>query len=559
VLKNLERKLTCLIEQAVQENFPTLKDKPLDIILEIPKNKQHGNLTTNVALQLSSTVKSKPLDIAKEIASTIKQSISDLKLEDKIANIQIEEPGFINFFLSNSFLYQILNLIARDVKKVKPTNLGKGKKIQIEFISANPTGPLSIAHGRQAAVGDSLANILKLCGYKVTREYFINDEGNQIEALTASVYTRYMQLYNKQASLPNDGYRGDYVKDIAKKLKTKYKDKLVDHIREEKVKRLISDFSINDILSNIKEDLEKFDVKIDIWFSQRSLSEKSKVKKAIEELKKQELVYQKEKALWFKSTRFGDDKDRVLIKSNGEYTYLAPDIAYHKNKHRRGFDKVINIWGPDHHGYIKRLKAAILALGYSKDFLDIIILQLASLYRDKKPIAMSTRKGQYITLAELVDEIGKDAARFFFLMRKTDSHLDLDIELAKKKSLDNPVYYIQYAHARICGILQQKRENNIKTGKCDFTLLDSEEEKEIIANLIEFPHIIESAARYYEPFFVTLYLRKLADSFHSFYQKHRVLNDNSDLTVARLKLIEAVKNVISEGLTIIGVQAPSKM
>jgi arginyl-tRNA synthetase len=559
VLKPLEINLIQLIEKSAVVKFPSLKKSPPKIFLEIPKDKKHGNFSSNIALQLASVLNQNPLDIAEKIKEELLRQVSKAKIKKSVEDIQVKPPGFINIYLSEEFLHQLLEIIARKPSRFKPANLGKNKKIQIEFVSANPTGPLSIAHGRQAAVGDTLANILELCGYRVVREYFINDEGNQINALAKSVYARYLALHGQEVSLPEDGYQGDYIVELAREFDKRFGDRFVNPDKKKNFINIISTFSANKILDEIKEELISFGVEMDVWFSQRTLTKEKKVDEVIEELKKKNLIYEKDGALWFKSTKFDDDKDRVVIKKSGEYTYLAPDIAYHKNKHKRKFHKTIVIWGPDHHGYIKRLKAAVLALGCRDDFLKILIIQLTTLYRKGKPVAMSTRKGEYITLAELVNEIGRDAARFFFLMRKTDTHLDLDIELAKKKSLDNPVYYIQYAHARICSIEENLQKERRRPSGCDYSLLKTPEEKQIIASLIEFPQLIESAASSFEPYFLTMYLRKLAESFHSFYQKHRVLSEDEKTSWARLRLSLAVKNVLAEGLQILGISTPAKM
>ncbi len=559
MLRNLERNFIQLIKESIFKDFPSLKSTPLNINLEIPKDKKHGDLTTNIALQLSSAIKKEPIEIAKILKRRLSKLIKNSRLSKKIVDVEVKQPGFINLYLSDDYLFHLLKIIADSPKRFMSSNLGKGKKIQIEFVSANPTGPLSIAHGRQAAVGDALANIFEMCGYRVTREYFINDEGSQIEALGKSVYARYLQLYNKEGKLPKDGYEGEYVIDIAREFNEKFKDRFINDRKQYNLLNIVSTFSVNKILRQIRKDLEDFGVHMDVWFSQRELSKEGKIEEVINEFKTHGLVYEKDNALWFKSTKFGDDKDRVLLKSNGEYTYLAPDIAYHKDKYKRRFNQVINIWGPDHHGYIKRLKAAVSALGCPEEFVKVLIIQLATLYRNKKPIPMSTRKGQYISLRKLIDEIGVDGARFFFLMRKTNSHLDLDIELAKKKSLENPIYYVQYAHARISSIMKNRRKTRKRFSRTNLSLLKTKEEKEIIRKLIEFPYIIESIVSNLEPYFLTMYLRQLADLFHSFYQKHRVLTEDTLLTAARLKLIKAVKNILSIGLNALGVSAPTKM
>lgn len=558
MLKRLKSELTSLIKEAVYKNLPLLKKKPLNIHLEIPKDKEHGNLSTNIALQISSILKKDPLDTASLIREDLLKLINKGKLKEKISEVEVKSPGFLNFIFNNDFSYKILKIISNNPNRIIRERPKRVNKVQIEFVSANPTGPLSIAHGRQAAVGDTLANILEARGNNVTREYFINDEGNQIDALGKSVMVRYLELHNKKTSLPEDGYHGDYIVDIAREVDKKFNKKFMDDKRFNSLK-VVSSFSVKKILDEIKDDLESFGVHMNVWFSQKKLSKDNSIDKIIKAFLNKGLVYEKEGALWFKSTQFGDDKDRVVIKSSGEYTYLAPDIAYHKDKYKRGFKNVINIWGPDHHGYIPRLKAAVMALGYPEEFLTILIIQLATLYKKGKPVSMSTRKGEYVTLKQLIDEVGKDAARFFFLMRKRNSHLNFDLELAKKKSADNPVYYIQYAHARISSIIELSKENKKRLPKCDYSLLKSEEELNLIKALIEFPNILEAITLSLEPHFLTVYLRKLAESFHVFYQRYRILNDDPSLTSVRLNLIKAVKNILHEGLSLLGVSSPAKM
>ncbi|MCK4518948.1 MAG: arginine--tRNA ligase, partial [Candidatus Omnitrophica bacterium] len=444
MLKKLKKNLIVSINKSILNNLPSLKDRPFHVHLDIPKDRKHGHLSTNVAFQISSFIRQNPLKTAELICESLSARLKKSKFRSRIMRVEVKKPGFINFFYTRNFLYKLLRVIADSPNKFIFSNSGKGMKVQIEFVSANPTGLLSIAHGRQAAVGDAIAGILNARGYKVTREYFINDEGNQIDALGKSVMARYLELQGKEASLPEDGYEGSYIIDIAREFTNKFNKSSLDK-KQLNTLKVVSMFSVKRIMDEIKEDLEALGVYMDVWFSQKRLSKADKIGQVIKGLKKKGLIYEKDNALWFKSTRFGDDKDRVVRKSSGEYTYLAPDIAYHKNKLERKFRKVINIWGPDHHGYIARLQAAVSALGAPEGFLEILIIQLATLYKNGKPVSMSTRKGQYITLKELIQEVGKDAARFFFLMRKRNSHLDFDLELAKKKSTDNPVYYIQYA------------------------------------------------------------------------------------------------------------------
>lgn len=558
MLKRVEKELITLTKISVCKHFPSLKKKSLKILLEIPKNKKHGNLSTNIALQLASMVKKKPYNLASIIQQELLKLIKERKLKKDISAIEVKQPGFINFFFSESFSYKVLRVIVDSPGKLTLQKLRKRKKIQIEFVSANPTGLLSIAHGRQATIGDTLSNALNTCGYRVTREYFINDEGNQIDALGNSVMARYLELHNKKAFLPKDGYQGECIIDVAKEFNKKFGEKIINN-EQFNLLKMITLFSVNKILDEIRQDLEALGVHMDVWFSQKKLSKSGKISKIIRVFIKKGLIYEKDNALWFKSTKFGDDKDRVVVKSSGEYTYLAPDIAYHEDKYKRRFKRVINIWGPDHHGYIGRLQAAVSALGCPKGFLTILIVQLATLYKDGRPVSMSTRKGQYVTLRQLINEVGRDATRFFFLMRKRNTHLDFDLELAKKKSLDNPVYYIQYAHARICSIMDNSKKNNKKLPRSNYSLLKTPEEMDLIRTLIEFPNILESVTSHLEPYFMTVYLRQLAEAFHVFYQKHRVLSDDLCMTAVRLKLIKAVKNVLSQGLTIIGVSLPAKM
>jgi len=456
---DLEDKVISLIKDAVRNLDSSIKEEEIPpIYLEIPKEKQHGDLATNIAMKLASKFRASPQELAMKIRGAMNQGLKGASLDRKIEKIEVKGPGFINLFLSSDSLHDVLSEIDEKKSKFGQSNKGEGKKINIEFVSANPTGPLSIAHGRQAAIGDSLANILEFTGHSVVKEYYINDEGNQIRILGESLKARVLELLGQRGvEFPGDGYKGDYVLDIAREVIKKFGDKA-----QQKTLYFFSAYATRSILKMIKMDLKDFGVRFDKWFSQKRLDSKGEIEKTLGLLKERDFIYEKDGALWFKSTIFGDDKDRVVVKSTGEFTYIAPDIAYHKDKLNRGFDNLIDIWGPDHHGYIPRLKASIQALGYSKDTLSVLIIQLATLYRDGKPIPMSTRAGEFITLKEVMEEVGKDASRFFFLMRKRDSHLDFDLELAKKESPENPVYYIQYAYARISSILKFEKE---KKGK----------------------------------------------------------------------------------------------
>ena len=417
----------------------------------------------------------------------------------------------------------------------------------LEFVSANPTGPLSVAHARQAAVGDALAKVLDFAGFKVKKEYYLNDEGNQINILGHSVELRLKELEGKRIEFPEDHYHGDYISDIARNVKAK--------------KCRVGDFgtyAADYILKIIKRELRDFRVEFDCWYSQKALRKSGKIEKALRFLEQKDLLYRQDGAVWFKSTRFGDDKDRVVVKSDGSYTYLAPDIAYHREKYRRGFTWLINLWGPDHHGYISRIKAAVQALGKDADSLSLIIVQLATIFRAGQQIQMSTRRGQYITLREVLDDVGCDAARFFFMMRRTDSHLDFDLEVAKKKTSENPVYYVQYAHARISSILGNS-PLRLKTRELNPVLLEEPEEIALIKKLWELFYILEVCLKTTDPYMLTVYLQELAETFHKFYDRHRVLGQDQQLTQARLALIEACRIVISCGLDLLGISSPRKM
>lgn len=558
MLKKLEKDLKTLLNKALLKIVSDKEEGKISIELSLPKDKGYGDLSTNLAFQAASYLKCSPLKAAEKIKKIFLELLVDSKIESFIENVDVVKPGFINITYSRKFINSLISKLAYSSSRIKPHNIGLGKKVQVEFVSANPTGPLSIAHGRQAVVGDVISRMLSKCGYNVTKEYFINDEGNQIDALGGSAMARCLELKGKKFQIPEDGYQGEYLIDIAKSFFKKFGDDALskDHLN---IKNMICVFSVKKIMESIKKDLDDISVDMDVWYSQKALSKSDAITKAMDNLKAKGLIYEKDGAVWFKSTAYGDDKDRVVIKKTGEYTYLAPDIAYHADKLKRKFKKVINIWGPDHHGYIPRIKAAVKALGADDEFLEVVIIQLATLYKDGKPVSMSTRKGQYITLRQLIDEVGPDVTRFFFLMRKTNSHLDFDLELAKKKSMDNPVYYIQYAHARISSIIEKQKQEIKKLPKCNYDLLADKAETALMRQLIDFPNAIEAAAKAREPYYLTVYLRKVAESFHSFYHSHRVLDDDLNVTAARIKLIKATKNILHQGLDILGISSPVTM
>jgi arginyl-tRNA synthetase len=424
----------------------------------------------------------------------------------------------------------------------------------VEFVSANPTGPLTIAHGRQAAIGDSLANILSFIGYDVTREYYLNDEGTQMNILGNSVRMRYRTLLGKTEEFPKDHYNGAYIVDMAKDFRAKYGDEYAD---TDDI-AVFRQFGLEWLLKDIKEDLEAFGVKFDIWYSQKSLRESGRIEETIKFLKDKGHIFEEEGAVWFRSTALGDDKDRVIIKSDGSFTYLAPDIAYHRDKFSRGFESIIDIWGPDHHGYIPRMKAAVKALGHDESALSVLIVQLATLYKGGQVVSMSTRAGEFITLREVREEVGKDVSRFCFIMRRISSHLDFDLDAVKKESMENPVYYIQYAHARICSILKFAKEKKYQ-GSFDPKRLKETEELELLRMLRNFPAIVAMSGKSLEPYVVLQYLQDLAGTFHSFYTKHRVVSDEEELTKARLALADCVRTVLANGLGLLGVSLPEEM
>ncbi|MEK6657092.1 MAG: arginine--tRNA ligase [Nitrospirota bacterium] len=543
-----------------------IKDEPL-IVLEIPKDETKGDVATTVAMALAASEKKKPRDIAEIIVKHIKDEAGII---DKI---DIAGPGFINFLLKNEYYHQILKQIDKEGKDYGRVDIGKGEKVQVEFVSANPTGPLHVGHGRGAAVGDALSNLLAAAGYDVTREFYINDAGRQVRLLAESVYCS-----SENKPIPEDGYHGDYINEIAASAKTIISDikkgiyagpigkespaDASQAISFDEIISRLEDHSKNFLLKEIQQDLEDFGVRFDNWFSEQSLLNDSSVQKSIEELKERGFAYEKDDALWLRSTAFGDDKDRVVIKKDGSYTYLATDIAYHRNKLSRGFKSLINIWGADHHGYIPRVQAVIQAFGHPKDTLHVLLVQLVAVLRQGKPVPMSKRAGDFVTLREVVQEVGSDAARFFFLMRRSDSHLDFDLELAKKQSSENPVYYVQYAYARLCSVESQAEERGIKipdADSVDFGLLKLPEERNIMKQLALYPITIEGAARALEPHRITFYLQNLAGLLHNYYFHHRIIIDDKPLTDARLVLMKGVRQVIKNALGILGISAPEKM
>jgi arginyl-tRNA synthetase len=525
------------------------------IILEQPKEKVHGDYSTNIAMQLARIAKKAPRQIAEEIISHFE------KEQVSVEKIEIAGPGFINFFMNNQYLTKLIPTIIREGENYGKTDFGKGEKIQVEFVSANPTGDLHLGHARGAAVGDSLCNVLAAAGYDVTREYYINDAGNQINNLALSVEARYFQALGIEKEMPADGYHGQDIIEIGKTLAEQYGDKFV-HMSEEERFEFFRNYGLNKEMDKLKKDLEDFRVKFDVWYSETSLYKTGKIDATIKVLKEKGQIYEKDGAIWLKTAALGDDKDRVLRKSDGSYTYFMPDIAYHKDKFERGFSKVINIWGADHHGYIPRMKAAMEALGFDRNALEVEIIQMVQLYKNGEKMKMSKRTGKAVTMRDLVEEVGLDATRYFFAMRSPDTHLDFDLDLAVSKSNENPVYYVQYAHARICSILRQSEKMGITFTADDLnlSLISEEKEFDLLKKLGEFPLAIIEAADKRAPHRITNYVHELASAFHSFYNAVKVLDEeNIEQTKVRLALIKAVQLTLKNALALIGVQAPEKM
>ncbi len=545
-------KLNSLIVDAIKKAKFEVDLNQLTFNIDIPKDNKNGDYASNVALQLSKALKGNP----KQIAETIIKQI-DLE-KNGLEKVEIAGPGFINFFVLKSLLADNIKEIIKLGNDYGRTKLKEPHSYNVEFISANPTGRLHLGHARQAALGDSLCRILQAAGYKVTREYYVNDLGSQVHNLALSVRARYLELYNLEAKIPEDGYFGDDIKVVAKELQKKFGDKFKEDESKESLK-IIRDFAIEAELNIIKADLKNYRVEMDVYSSESSIKERGMVEQTLQILKEVGVLYESEGATFFKSTQYGDDKDRVLIKSDKTYTYLTPDIAYHVDKLSRGYDFLVNLLGADHHGYINRLKAAIVALGHDKNKLEVDIVQMVRLIKDGEEYKMSKRAGNAITLAELVEEVGVDATRYFFVSRSGDSHFDFDIGLAKTYTNDNPVYYAQYAHARMNSIINQA--SSIDTTKVDkFDLLVAPQEIDLIKQLLEFKQVIIDAAKNREPYQITIYIQKVAQLFHSFYNECRVVDENNlNLSAQRLLLVVATKTVLANALNLIGVSAPQKM
>lgn len=531
-----------------------VEEEGLGFVVERPREEGYGDFATNAPFLLSPLLKESP----KEIASELVRTLSSEKLFEKV---EAGGAGFVNFFVSREAWSGELKKILEEGSAYGTLDTGRNLKIQVEFVSANPVGPMHIGHGRWAAIGDSLSRLLEKAGYAVEREFYINDAGRQMDLFAESVACRYSEIYSEKIELPEEGYRGAYIKEIATEIAEKFGERYMAIPYEER-KKEFGKIAYEIVLEHLKSVLARMDVEFDVWFSEKSLHREGKILQTVDTLRKKDYIYEKDGAVWLKSTEFEDEKDRVLIRSNGESTYFTADIAYHINKRERGFQKVIDIWGADHHGYVKRMQAAMKALGYPDDFLEIIIGQMVNLYSGGKPVRMSKRTGEMVTLEELLDDVGKDALRFFFCSKSTDSTLDFDIDLAKEQSQRNPVYYVQYAHARICSILKFAASEGIEIEKLSVEsaeLISNPYEIKLVKELSKFPEIVDACIRTRSVHFLTDYLIGLATEFHSFYTECRVVQAEPGIRDARLLLCLATRTVIAEGLSLLGVSTPQTM
>ncbi len=558
VLESVKNQIILAIRQAAEKARAEGKldyEALPEYILEVPREKEHGDFATNIAMLLARQAKMQPRQVAEMINSYIEPQGA------WVDRIEIAGPGFINFYLNSDWVYEVLPRIEDQGDRYGNSDAGQGKKVQVEFVSANPTGLLHMGNARGAALGDTMANLLQAAGFAVTREFYINDAGNQIENLGKSMEARYLQQHGRDVVFPEDGYHGQDIIDTVKRLIERDGDKYL--VMEPSLRReIMIQYALEEKLQAIKNTLKEFGVEYDVWFSEQSLHDSGALDAVLDDLQSRGYIYENEGALWFKTTEFGDEKDEVVVRSNGVPTYFAADIAYHKNKFDRGFAWVINIWGADHHGHVKRLKGAMKALGYDPDCLDIVIMQLVRLFKGGEIIRMSKRSGEFVTLEDLMAEVGRDAARYFFVMRSADSHLDFDMDLAKSQSAENPVYYIQYAHARICSIFRQLQEKGgtvPAAGECNLKLLKEPAELELIRKMVDFPHEVAEAAVNLEPHRIARYAHELAGLFHVFYNSHRVISDRLELQNARLVLVKCVQTVVRRALHLMGLTAPESM
>ncbi len=587
--KTMKQTLEALLEQAL-DDLKSQAAVPQDLTLkpsvERTRDPQHGDFATNLAMMLAKPCKSNPRQLAEQLISALPQ-------DARIEKVEIAGPGFINFYLNSTAQFEVVQQIHEAGQRYGLSQIGAGKKVQVEFVSANPTGPLHVGHGRGAAYGSAVADLLEAVGFEVEREYYVNDAGRQMDILATSIWLRYLEECGEVVPFPSNGYRGEYVREIAvqlhKSVGNEYrrpaeliledipadepqggdKEKHIDALIERTQTLLGSQYAdvfqagLKQILEDIRQDLEEFGVSYQNWFSERSLMDSGAVEKALQKLDEAGFLYEKEGAKWFASSKLGDEKDRVVVRENGQTTYFASDIAYHLNKLERGYDEIINIWGADHHGYIPRVRAALKALGGDNSKLKILLVQFAILWRGDEKVPMSTRAGEFVTLRQLRNEVGKDAARFFYVMRKSEQHMDFDLKLATSKSNENPVYYVQYAHARVCSVLRQLDEKNllrdIPQGMENLNRLTEEHESALLTTLSKYPEVLERAALQHEPHQLIHYLRELANNFHTYYNAHQFLVDDAALRDARLNLICAVKQVLANGLNLLKINTPEAM
>jgi arginyl-tRNA synthetase len=574
---DLRAHLVNLLRAALDRSVPQAPF--VELVLERPKSAQHGDYACNVAMQLAQPLKRSPREIAKGIVDALPGS-------PLVHKAEVAGAGFINLYLDPGARQQIVPAILEAGANYGRLSVGDGKKIQVEFVSANPTGPLHVGHGRGAAYGASLANVLDAAGYAVSREYYVNDAGRQMDILALSTWLRYLEVAGLDPAFPANGYQGDYVRDMARAIHQQHAARYVHPLEqvyggvlaadvdaEAHLDALISnaknvlgpdygyihDYALTEQLGDCKNDLLEFGVEFDVWYSEKSLFDAGLVAAAMEELDARGHLYQQDGATWFRSADFGDEKDRVVLRDNGQYTYFASDIAYHVNKFKRGSERVIDVWGADHHGYIARIKGALEAMGMDSEKLTVALVQFAVLYREGKKAAMSTRSGEFVSLRELRQEVGNDAARFFYVLRKSDQHLDFDLDLAKSQTNENPVYYIQYAHARCSSVFEKWGGDPVSLVNADCSLLVEAEEVLCLQKLLEFPEIIEAAARDLAPHLVAFYLRELAALFHSYYNSTPILTGDESVRMARLSLVAGVRQVLRNGLALLGVNAPDKM
>jgi len=552
---HLRELLTQAIEKTAKGGELNSTELP-PLLLEPPKQREFGDLATNVAMLWAQKAKKPPRVIAEMILKNLEDP------HGLLARKEIAGPGFLNFTFSSQFYYQRLRELAE--AKEGNLNIGRGRKVQVEIASVNPTGPLHVGHGRVAVIGDVLSRLHQAVGFEVEREYYVNDAGKQMENLGRSLYARYQELLGVSSEFPVDGYPGDYVKELAQAVKSENGSKFTA-VSEDAAIEFFTRYGGDALLQTIKNQLGEFGIHFDSFFSEKALRERNEVVETIERLRSQGFIYSQDGAEWFRSTEFGDDKDRTVIKSDGELTYFASDIAYHRNKFERKFNKLIDVWGADHHGYVPRLKAAIQGLGYDPSILHVVLVQMVQLTRGGEPVRMGKRTGEFVSLAEVLQEVGRDAARFFFLMRKSDSHLDFDLDLAKRQSSDNPVFYVQYAHARVASIFEQARKSGMLDGvvwgdrPVMLERLKLGEELELIRRMVQFSDVLEDSVRELEPHRLVFYLLELAGEFHRYYNRFRVISDDLGLTHARLFLVQNVQTTIRRGLEILGVEAPMKM